>query len=123
MDLSAVSGGWIWTKPAETSFDAETITIKANLRREQRRVGKPTLRAKLLKSNGCRPARVQGMRPCAGFDTRYCQTVLNNPLALAALAAALLCFAAFFVLDRMVSRGATTAFDRRGITALRLPSG
>ena len=49
--------------------------------------------------------------------------MLNNPLALAALAAALLCFATFFALDRMVSHGATEAFDRRGITALRLPSG
>ena len=47
----------------------------------------------------------------------------NSPLAVAALTAALSCFAAFFALDRMVSSGATEAFDRRGIRAVRLPSG
>lgn len=49
--------------------------------------------------------------------------MLANPLALAALTGALLCFAAFFALDRVVSRGVTEGFDRRGITALRFPTG
>lgn len=47
----------------------------------------------------------------------------DNPISLAALVAALLCFAGFFVFDHMVGRGKTAAFDRRGIKALRLPSG
>ena len=49
--------------------------------------------------------------------------MLNTPLEFAALTAALSCFAAFFTLDHMVSRGTTEAFDRRGIRAFRLPSG
>ena len=49
--------------------------------------------------------------------------MLNNPLALAALVGALSCFAGFFVLNHMVGQGTTAAFDRRGIKALRLPSG
>lgn len=47
----------------------------------------------------------------------------SNILSFVALVAALSCFAAFFLLDRMVDRGTTAMFDRRGIKALRLPSG
>lgn len=47
----------------------------------------------------------------------------DNPLALVAFVAALSCFATFFVLNYLVGRGATGDIDRRGIKALRLPSG
>lgn len=40
-----------------------------------------------------------------------------------ALIAGLACFAGFLVLDRLVARGATQAFDQRLIKELRLPSG
>ncbi len=43
--------------------------------------------------------------------------------SLPALLAAIACFAGFFVLDLLVKRGRTKAFDIRGITSLRLPDG
>lgn len=45
------------------------------------------------------------------------------PHNLLALVAALACFVIFLILDNLVRRGITESFDRRGIQALRFPSG
>lgn len=47
----------------------------------------------------------------------------SGPLPYAAFACATACFAGFFVLDRLVSSGATKQFDMRLILALRKPTG
>ncbi|MEO6225125.1 MAG: phosphatase PAP2 family protein [Sphingomicrobium sp.] len=48
---------------------------------------------------------------------------METNLELLALIAGLACFAGFLVLDRLVDRGVTQAFDKRWIKTLRFPSG